>query len=250
MSRVVIPLPTEEFDPTETGVPWRHLSAAGIEVVFATPDGKPAACDPMSLDGVVFGTIGAKPADAASYHEMAKSAAFNDPIAYEAIDAAEFDAVHLPGGHAPGMRPYLESKVLQSRVVDFFDHDKIVSGICHGPIVLARAIDPKTKRSVVDGRRLTGLNKVMERSGYWLTMWTLGKRFRTYPEYVQDEMLRAVGPSGAFERGPLVPSYGNGFTVRDGKLLTARWPGDAEKLGGELVEMILEGVAVERPAAE
>ncbi|MBV1857548.1 MAG: type 1 glutamine amidotransferase domain-containing protein, partial [Nannocystaceae bacterium] len=231
MPRVVLPLPTEEFDPTESSVPWRHLRSAGIEVAFATPDGKPAACDPMSLEGVVFGSIGAKPADAATYHEMAEDAAFRAPLAYEDIDASEFDGVHLTGGHAPGMRPYLESEVLQSRIVDFVGQDKVVSGICHGPILLARTVDPMTKRSVVHGRRMTALTKLLERSGYWLTMWTLGKRFRTYPAYVQDEMVEAMGDANAFETGPLIPSYGNPFTVRDGNLLTGRWPGDADKLG-------------------
>ena len=238
MPRVVFPLPSQDFDPTESGVPWRHLRAAGVEVAFATPDGKPAACDPMSLDGVVFGSIGAKPKDAATYHEMVADPAVQAPLAYADIEVDAFDGVHLTGGHAPGMRPYLESEVLQSRVVEFVRADKVVSGICHGPIVLARSVDPDTGCSVVHGRRLTALTKLLERSGYWLTMWTLGKRFRTYPAYVQDEMREALGEGGSFDTGPVVPSYANPFTVRDGNLLTGRWPGDADKLGTELAAML------------
>ncbi|MEM6990721.1 MAG: type 1 glutamine amidotransferase domain-containing protein [Myxococcota bacterium] len=250
MPRVLIPLPSTDFEPTEAAVPWRCLRDAGIDVTFATPDGKPGACDPLALKGVVFGQIGAKPDDAETYRVMTHDSAFLSPIAYDAIDVADYDGLHLPGGHAPGMKPYLESEVLQQRVGEFFAADKPVGAICHGPVVLARATHPQTGKSVLDGRRMTGLTKLLERSGFWLTVWTLGKRFRTYPEYVQDEVRRALGDEGTFELGPLVPSYGNPFVVRDGNLLTARWPGDARRLGETFAEMVREHARANRPAAE
>ena len=68
----------------------------------------------------------------------------------------EYNALHLPGGHAPGMVQYLECEVLQHKVAEFFVADKLVSAVCHGPVVLARTTDPRTGRSVLDGRRVTG----------------------------------------------------------------------------------------------
>lgn len=233
-----MPLPNEDFEPTEAAVPWKRLVDAGIDVVFATPDGRSAACDAMALEGVVFGQIGAKPGDAETYREMERDAAFRSPISYEDIVAGEFDGLHLAGGHAPGMKPYLESELLQSRVAEFFAAQRPVSAVCHGPVVLARTRDTNGE-PVLRGRRMTALTKLLERSGFWLTMWTLGRRFRTYPEYVQDEVERALGPAGVFETGPLVPSYGNPFVVRDGNLLTARWPGDADALGCEMAQLLV-----------
>jgi len=241
MTRVLMPLPCEDFEPTEAAVPWRVLRDAGIEVVFATPDGTTARCDPKALAGVVFGQIGAKAQDAATYREMAADPAFVNPISFASIDVTQFDALHLPGGHAPGMRPYLESTILQEKAVEFFQADKLVSAICHGPIVLARAVDPETGRSVLSGRRMTGLTKLLERAGFWLTVWTLGRRFRTYPAYVQDEVIEAQGSAGLFERGPLVPSYADPFVVSDGNLLTARWPGDALGLAEQLAQRLRAG---------
>jgi putative intracellular protease/amidase len=235
MTSILMPLPSEGFEPTEAAVPWKQLRKAGIEVVFATADGKPAQCDPLALEGVLFGQIGARPDDVETYHELVSDPAFRSPIRYEDIDPSQFDGVHLAGGHAPGMKPYLESTVLQEKIVEFFSRDLIVGAICHGPIVLARSVDPKTNRSVLHGKRLTGLTKFLERSAYWMTAWTLGRHFRTYPEYVQDEVKRAVGETGKFETGPLVASYDKGFTVVDGNLITARWPGDSEALGRGLV---------------
>jgi putative intracellular protease/amidase len=236
--RVVIPLPSEDFEPTEVAAPWQVLRGGGVEVVFATPDGKPGACDPLALAGVVFRQIGATPEDAATYREMEADAAFCNPIRYDAIDVSEYTALHLPGGHAPGMVPYLESEVLQRVAAEFFVANKLVSAVCHGPVLLARSIDPRTGRSVLHGRQVTALTKLLERSGYLLTLWTLGRRFRTYPEYVQDEVIAAVGDRAKFETGPLVPSYSNPYTLTDGNLITARWPGDARRLAEVLLERI------------
>lgn len=240
MTRLLMPLPSEEFDPTEAAIPWQRLRGANIDVVFATPDGRPARCDPMSLTGVVFGQIGAKPDAKEAYRALEEDPAFLSPIRYQDIKASEYDAVHLSGGHAPGMKPYLESKILQAQIVEFFSLGLTVSAVCHGQVLLARSIDPLTQKSVLHGRRATALTKLLERTGFWLTVWTLGRRFRTYPEYVQDEVSRAIGDASKFETGPTPPSYDKGFTVTDGNLITARWPGDADELGRRLVEALTE----------
>lgn len=52
--------------------------------------------------------------------------------------AAPFDALVLPGGHAKGMRPYLESTVLQNLVARFFApqapgaRHRPVAAVCQG----------------------------------------------------------------------------------------------------------------------
>jgi putative intracellular protease/amidase len=51
MPTVLVPIPTADFDPTETAVPWKVLRARGIDVVFATPDGKPGRADARMLTG-------------------------------------------------------------------------------------------------------------------------------------------------------------------------------------------------------
>jgi putative intracellular protease/amidase len=238
MTTVLMPLPSEDFDPTEAAIPWKRLREADVNVVFATPDGRAANCDPLTLRGVVFGQIGAKADDKKIYHELEQDSAFQSPIHYEDIKTSDYDGIHLSGGHAPGMKPYLESKILQQKIVEFFELNRIVSAVCHGPVLLARSIDPTTRKSVLHGRRLTALTKLLERTGFWMTVWTLGRHFRTYPEYVQDEVIGAVGDASKFEKGPQPASYGKGYAVSDGNLITARWPGDADELGKRLVRAL------------
>lgn len=233
MSRVLIPLPDHDFDITEVAVPWRLLTDAGHDVVFATEAGVVPAGDPRLLDGVLFGQLGADPEPKRMYLELIDDAAFQAPVPWAALDVAAFDGLILPGGHAPGMRQYLGSTALQEQVVRFWNLDRPVGAICHGVLVLARAIDPATGRSVLHGHRTTCLTAWQERLAYGLTFWRLGRYYRTYPAYVEAEVRDALGPDGRFERGPIGAKRGTAdddgpaFVVEDGTYVSARWPGDA-----------------------
>jgi putative intracellular protease/amidase len=235
MARVLMPLPDRDFDPTETAVPWRMLTRDGHEIVFATEaGGAPPAGDPLLLDGKL-GALGPAAEPRAFYDEMAASREFTQPIPWSAIAPESFDGLILPGGHAPGMRQYLGSSLLQEKVCTFWRTGRPVGAICHGVLVLARAKDPSTGKSVLHGARTTCLPKYMERGAYLMTFWKLGRYYRTYDAYVEDEVRDALGdPKGQFERGPLIVKKRGtdsddvgAFIVEDGRYVSARWPGDA-----------------------
>lgn len=234
---VLIPLPDNDFELTEVSIPWKNFVANNIEVVFSTENGKVAKTDPLVISGALFGQIGAKKEDIKIYKEMEKSIAFLNPIKYSEIDVDKFDALLLAGGHAQGMKQYLESKVLQVKVVDFFKKQKIIGAVCHGPIVLIRTINPETGKSVIHQRKVTALIKFLEKLAYYLTFWKLGNHFRTYPEYVEDEIKNNLENKNNFLTGgnPWKP-----FFVEDKNLLTARWPNDVPLFSKKLTEKILE----------
>src|SRR6185503_16520647 len=103
---------------------------------------------------------------------------------------------------APGMRQYLESQSVRAQVLAFWKSERPVAAICHGVLVLARAIDPATGRSVLHGRRTTCLPKYMEALAYALSFWKLGRYYRTYPAYVEEEVRAALASPADFVRGP------------------------------------------------
>ncbi|HEX6711832.1 MAG TPA: type 1 glutamine amidotransferase domain-containing protein [Thermoleophilaceae bacterium] len=224
--RVLIPLPDRDFDTTEVAVPWRHLRECGHDVVFATENAAVPQCDPKLLTGVVFGKLGADPEPIAFYRELEQSPEFRAPIAWGAVEPAEFDGLLLPGGHAKGMRQYLASELLQQKVAVFWGLGRPVGAICHGVLVLARA-------GVLAKSRTTCLPKYMERSAFLVTAWRVGRYYRTYPEYVEDEVKAALEDASQFERGPRSTKRGtaaddaHAFVVEDGRYVSARWPGDA-----------------------
>lgn len=232
--RILVPLPDRDFDTTEVAVPWRLLTDRGHQVVFATQTGGGTPqCDPKLLGGVLFGRLGAEPEPISFYQQLTEDASFRDPLAWGSIEPTEFDGLLLPGGHAQGMRQYLEDGQLQAKVVAFCSLDRPVGAICHGVLVLARSIDPASGRSVIAGRRTTCLPKYMERGGFMLTAWRLGRYYRTYPIYVEDEVIASLNDPADFVRGPRTTKRGTAsddsaaFVVEDGNYLSARWPGDA-----------------------
>ena len=244
--RVLLPLPDRDFDVTEAAVPWRLVRDAGHEVVFATESGGSApAADPRLLNGVLFGQLGAEPEPVAFYREMQQDEAYRNPLSWSDLEASAYDGLLLTGGHAPGMRQYLGSQQLQEKVAQFWATGRPVGAICHGVLVLARTIDPTTGASVLQGRTTTCLPKYMERSAYLITAWRLGRYYRTYPAYVEDEVTAALGNSGHFNRGPraltkrgTATDDSPAYVVEDGPYISARWPGDAYLYARKFLERL------------
>jgi putative intracellular protease/amidase len=227
-------------------VPWRLLTDAGHTVVFATERGDAApATDPLLLSGVVFKMLGAAREPKRFYAEMLDDAHYRDPIAWADIEPADFDGLLLPGGHAPGMKQYLGSETLQQKVVEYWNTGKPVGAICHGVLVLARAIDPATGRSVLHGRKTTCLPMYLEAAGFYSTAWRRGRYYRTYRKYVQTEVRAALASRRDFKLGPPTPLVRGtatmnwpAFVVVDANYVSARWPGDAYLFAKRLNELL------------
>lgn len=240
-ARILIVLPQGDFDPTEVAFPWAVWTGAGHQVAFATETGQPASCDPVTLTGeglpVWAKSLRARPEARAAYAAMIADPAFRQPLAWAAARARDYAALHFPGGHAPGMRSYCESKEVMRLAREAFAAHQPVSAVCHGVLPLARA-------GVLEGRRTTALTTMQEDIAAALTRRTLPGHYRTYPETVEAEVTRALGSNGRFERGPLMPRYANakapgaGFVVQDLRYLSARWPGDAWTLAERMLDLL------------
>jgi putative intracellular protease/amidase len=285
MVTVLMPLPATDFDPTEVAVSWQVLSAAGHDVVFATPSGQPAVADDIMVTGRGLDPWGAVPglrhltlvgrvlranADARqAYAALLCDEAFGAPLHWGAARRSRYDALVLPGGHrARGMRPYLESPEVQQMAIDSFRAGKPVAAICHGVLVAARAIDPVTERSVLHGRRTTALTWALERKAWDIAHWTRfwdPTYYRTYVEEpgqgwgymsVQQEVTRALADPADFadvEKGApdwrrktsgrardTLEDPGPAFVVRDGRYVSARWPGDVHTFARTFAEVLAE----------
>ncbi len=230
-------------------MPWKQLSALGVDVVVATPDGAPAEADPIVLSGEGLGlfsfALRADTLGRGAYEEF-QSEMCRHPQSYGEVDAADFDALILPGGHAKEMRPYLESEALHAHVSEFFRRDKIVAAICHGVVAAARARSAEGT-SVLAGKRTTALTEAMELFAWRATRRKLGDYYRTYPQTVQDEVSGAVGDAGEFLVGPK-PLFRDrpgklhrGFVVQDGNYISARYPGDVHRFSDAISSAIAQG---------
>ncbi len=249
MSKVLIPVPSYGFDPTEVAIPWKLLSQENNDVVFATPDGKKASPDNCMLTGERLGiwksTLRARQDAVAACHEMESDASFCNPVKYADLEEDHFDAIFLPGGHDKRVKDFLESPVLQQTVADFFVAQKPVAAICHGVVLAARSMDRETGKSVICDYKTTALLKSQERLAYHMTRLWLKDYYLTYPELtVEDEVRAALSEGRNFVTGPKpilrdsIDHLDRGFVVRDRNYVSARWPGDVYNISLKFAEML------------
>ena len=250
--KILIPLPSFGFDPTEVSVPWKILTRAGHHVIFATPEGHIGKADPFMLTGKGLGIFAsflmADRNGQNAYQELCTASSFVSPLNYHDLKAEDFDALLLPGGHAPGMKIYLESSILQRLVFQFSSALKPIAAICHGVVLAARSVSPQTNRSVLWGYKTTALPRYMELGAWTLTRFYLGDYYRTYSKTVQREVSESLRDKSDFVRGPLFSSRAllrdsptqleYGFVVTDRNYLSARWPGDAHLFGHSFLRLL------------
>jgi putative intracellular protease/amidase len=221
VARVLIPIPDNDFDPTEVAVSWRVLTQRGHAVVFSTESGRQAVADDIMVTGrgldvwsrvpgmsrvvVVGRMLRANRGARAAYAEMLASPEYRNPAAWVNTDLDGVDGLLLPGGHrARGMRAYVDSEVLQRLVVAAFNSPTVVAAICHGVLLAARSVDPATGRSVLHGHKTTALTWELEGRAWRLARMTRfwdRDYYRTYSERpgdpagymsVQAEVTRAL----------------------------------------------------------
>jgi len=249
LGKILLPIPSFGFDPTEVAIPWGLLSKADIEIVFATPNGEMAFVDKRMLKGNDLGIwkrILMARKDAVSAHDkMIETQAFSSPIAYSEIDVDDYNGILLPGGHDKSVREYLESALLQKVVVDFFQRDKAIAAICHGVVLAARSIDKETGQSVLYHRKTTCLLKTQELAAYQMTRLWLSDYYLTYPGLtVEDEVTAALSSPLNFAVGPQplfrddLEHLDRGFVVKDGNYISARWPGDAYSFALAFIDLL------------
>jgi putative intracellular protease/amidase len=226
-TKVIIPLPNTDFDPTEVAIPWQMLTKAGYVVEFATVDGQRGHCDPLMLSGEGLDPWGWVPllkkvrliglmlrADRrgrAAYRALEADSNFNHPKTFAQINPEDYGGLFLPGGHASGVKVCYENSQLHQFVAAFFEslneqgQHKPIGAVCHGVLLAARAISPTTGRSVLYGKKTTALTWQFEQTAWRLTRFFARfwdpTYYRTYSENkgdpkahwsVQSEVQRAL----------------------------------------------------------
>jgi putative intracellular protease/amidase len=204
-----------------------------------------------------------------AYRAMERAGEFTHPLRWADLRAADFDALLLPGGHAKDVREYLESAKLQEVVAQMFDADQPVAAICHGVVLAARSRSARSGRSVLHGRRTTALTWALENSAWMLTRYFArfwdGGYYRTYEEQpgeprgwrgVQQEVTRALARPEDFldvpadeplrrrKTGGILRDRADdvrpAWVVRDGRYVSARWPGDVHTFARTFIEVLAE----------
>lgn len=209
--------------------PLTTLDAAGVDVTVATPSGSPPSVDERSLDP---DTVGEEAAE--EFREVHESdERLNDPIPVAEADAADYDAMVLPGGHGTEWDVNQDSHV-RALLREQVEGDGAALVVCHAVGILAWARDGAGDL-LVSGRDVTGFPNDWEEG--IVDEDDLMPDGRKLPYRVEDEVAAAGG-----NFGPELDAD-ESVTV-DGDLITARGPESSTAAARTL----LDELGVEVPA--
>lgn len=145
----------------EVAASHRTLTAAGATVDLATPGGVRPTVDEISLDE----RGGVAAADAAEYRAYLDTIAdqLAYPLALADVRADDYDAIYVPGGHAP-MADLVSDADLGRLLVAANTRQTTVAALCHGAAALLSAETPDGAFAYA-GRALTSFTDEEERQG-------------------------------------------------------------------------------------
>jgi putative intracellular protease/amidase len=198
----------------ELTTPYYALIDAGFEVTLASPKG---GTPPFVADSVVV-----KPEDLGNtvkrfLADPVAMGKFNATHKTADMNAADFSAVMLPGGHGT-MWDTATDAATARLVSDSFNAGKPTAAVCHGPAGLVNALRTDGK-SILFGKKVNGFTNAEE---------TAAGLMDVVPFHLETKM-RELG--GVFESGPDWAPY----AVRDGHLITGQNPASSALVAQHVV---------------
>ncbi|MDF2909674.1 MAG: NonF [Sporolactobacillus laevolacticus] len=137
---------------SEFGEAYIEFKKKGYSITVASPLGGVSAPDPGSVDENTSQEI----FDTEKY--------LQDTVKLDDVSYDSFDAIFLPGGHG-AMFDLPENKKLQELLREFYEADKIVAAVCHGPAGLVGAT-LSNGQPLVAGKRVNAFtDKEEEQTG-------------------------------------------------------------------------------------
>lgn len=212
-----------------TGFHWEELATpywlfrdAGFEVTLASIRAGVAPQDPSSFKD----DPAARSASVQRFVDnSAAMAALRGTPAVAELDAGDYAAVFLPGGHGT-MWDFPTSEPLARLLGKAFDRGAVIGAVCHGPagLVAAKRADGQP---IVSGRRVNAFTDAEERA----------IQADAIMPFLLESRLRELG--ARFESGPDFEPY----VVRDGNLVTGQNPRSALMVAQQMLAALAAPVA-------
>ncbi|ANI54321.1 type 1 glutamine amidotransferase domain-containing protein [Pseudomonas sp. DR 5-09] len=224
--------------------PVKLLLDAGHTVTFATPTGKAPTLDRSSDDKMYFNNdVAALQTHKALLEKLKITSPGESPVIslsrVEQVGYEHFDAVYIPGGHAP-MQDLLHSQALGKLLNNFHQTGKTTALVCHGPIALLSTLTDPTAftRQLETGKATTTNN------------WTYAGYKFTVISNQEEEIAKGLLNGGAMKFYPqtALEKAGGVFSsntapwashvVVDRELVTGQNPASALAVGKTLVDRL------------
>ena len=197
---------------TEALHPFEVLTAAGFEVDFASETGS-FGFDEFSLTPPFLAGSDKAVHDDASSPFMAKLT--TSCMKASDVSSEQYGLFFASAGHA-ALYDYPQAKGLQAIALDVWTRGGVLGAVCHGPVLLPGVIDPKSGKSVIAGKTVTGFT-------------TEGEMVLNVLDRVKSDgvstVLEAVSKAGAEYSSPM--SAFDDYSVTAGRIITGSNPASA-----------------------
>lgn len=200
-------------DPTglwleEFAIPYQVFIEAGCRVRVVSPEGGATPLDPNSLK------------EQRPEWGRAVQALRDTELLDTRLDARDFDAIFLPGGH--GTVFDLPGHPVLSRLLGDFDaQGKVLAAVCHGPSAFVGAMR-KDGQPLVEGRQLTAFSDAEE----------MAMGLEQAVPFLLESTLRELGA---------LMGVGENFAahvIRDRNLITGQNPASSELAARRVLEAL------------
>ncbi|MCP3031750.1 type 1 glutamine amidotransferase domain-containing protein [Halobacillus sp. A1] len=193
---------------SEFGEAYNEFKQHGYEITVASPKGGQSPVDPNSVSEDEPTEI----LDTKTYLE--------DTLPLDSVSANSFDAIFLPGGHGT-MFDFPDNEKLQQLLRDFYESDKVVAAVCHGPSALTGAT-LSNGEPLVKGKRVNAFTDAEE----------VDTTLDQHMPFLLESKLRELGAT--FQSAP---NWSEHVEV-DGNLITGQNPQSTVAVSKEFIKVL------------
>jgi D-lactate dehydratase len=207
---------------TEALHPFEVLTQAGFEVDIASETGT------YGLDEISLTPPFLAGSDKAVYDNPKHP--FNVKLSsqlYKASDLQkeEYGLFFASAGHS-ALYDYPGAKGLHSAVEDVWARGGVVGAVCHGPVLLPGVIDPKTGKSIIEGKTVTGFSLEGE------LIFRILEKLKSDHVLIVSEAVSKVGADYSSPMGPF-----DDYSITAGRVVTGTNPASARSTAERTVKV-------------
>jgi len=199
----------------EFAAPYYFFKEKGVEVTLASPKGGQPPIDPKS-ELPDFQTAFTR-----KFEEDAETQSiFSNTIQLDKVSHNDYDAVFYSGGYGP-LWDLSENKDSIALIESFYQNNKPVGSVCHGPAVFKHTKDA-AGNAIVAGKKVTAYSNSEEAA----------IDFTEVVPFSVEDMLKENG--GVYSKGPDWHPY----ALEDGLLVTGQNPASSELVADLLLKKL------------
>ena len=193
----------------EFAIPYMEFSKHGFNINVASIKGGKAPIDPRS-----------NPTNEQQESWNEALASLNDTTPITLIDPKNFKAAYFPGGHGT-MFDFPTNKDLHNLLLEFFEQDKVIAAMCHGPAALS-GVTLNNGTPLVSGKTITSFTNEEEAAAGMTQIMP----------FLLESRLRDLGAKFIAK-----PNWTDHVQV-DGKLITGQNPQSSKSTARAVIDII------------